>query len=1439
MTNGSEAPALDFLRSNNSCSATQACAPKNGINFTCVLNRCVADLGDLIKSFENDSTIRPDLERLDKCLSDKAIKPFAHLGREDTPLCIWTAPTNPRQVCEGRGPERPCPVFAVNGSCDSVLQKPDNTVAVKVDTALELIDTKNLPNDPFTQSGGISVCDAIRAKRKGQPILDRAEESKKIQDADRFNEDQARGLASRIGFVARYGGYGAITVDGVPLYSTGSPWAGPAGGQTWPCHAVTRKGCPGAGLFCDVGNCSAVDQRARLNNRMLGAVMGLRAATLPSHPDTSAGGLAFAGTISYPMILPQAICGSSCVVPNPGDGSQRTLSLGTSITERSGSPFGLVYEVPTNASSDVRLAYAVPTSTGGLFTLDTNSLPGGIAIPSRYVGVDHVAFDEVKLYLDEGSPPPTYSILRPDSFWSCMHRGPNCGQLDPVVNGGCPPPKKVCDDTITVVVNGKEIEKPLCRNVDVPCNRGFFNAALSSSSPNGPVPLNVKARLFGAIANESGDLGDPKVDPDSTAPFNVRFDKNTLLDGLELLCEVAEAGASPTKPNPLTACGFSPVINTVDDLSKVPSFMQCTANEIMKGAGRVVLSNFPTAAMDPLRKESSTGAFPAIGGEVGVNVSELRSALLDLANVPILVSGEINTMGSHIEAVRLAAQAKQIHEKIAGVQLSSQFWERMTQCAVASSPSFSIGGSFGITGPSLSIGISFNPGAAAATCANSFAQTSFADELNALTSNLDDITVKNAFNQFSEQFSDSATRMNGYGVRMTSAVETVDRQIALVEVQRQKAKRALARALYVDSFQSKFQATINAALWKRFLIDAQRYKEALTAAQRMAFLAKRAIEMRLGIKLSELTEDLPLVPAPALWESGVCTSTGVDLQKMASEQTSVPGGPVLGSAIDFNSFQFEDPFIGDYVRKLERLVESYQLVNAFHEGADTAVISLRDDVQNVRAECDAPVNNLLFHAGQLDQPPSDKASGWQRTGCQTTTPGGQELVANCLGTFEEEAPPLFSGIPALTAGAKAYRLHFSADQPALVQRVEVGPGVYRASVYMHDPATTPTAITDFDPASPSLTDPTLFNNDKGMVLRVVGGGSSADAGADASTSDASADPTGGGGVTTVQAGTVIADCRVNSDCTLGATCTGNLCLVATSTGDAGTSIPTPVVGSNWPRLYKIITVLKPVTLEFGFTRPSVTRNGVRQPLSDLIIAGPMLEQLGAVATNGGTEPGVFTNTTDVITRRMPVCQDTSGKVFRHDAWRQDSARLCSDGFTGDCNGEDAKEFDFWETTFSVSQKDIEAGRIFNQAGFARGNFNYRIESIAVNFVGTGIHDCATSPLPSTCFASGFVPYTLVHDGPYSIRNHQGKDFVLDLFPGRIENARGLATERYVTNPISSADHQLIDQYLRKEFQGRPLDGNFVLRVWNTPGLVFDAIQDVQLVVNYRYWTRFQ
>jgi hypothetical protein len=282
---------------------------------------------------------------------------------------------------------------------------------------------------------------------------------------------------------------------------------------------------------------------------------------------------------------------------------------------------------------------------------------------------------------------------------------------------------------------------------------------------------------------------------------------------------------------------------------------------------------------------------------------------------------------------------------------------------------------------------------------------------------------------------------------------------------------------------------------------------------------------------------------------------------------------------------------------------------------------------------------------------------------------------------------------------------------------------------------------------------------------------------------------------------------------------------------AGTLPATPTVsslavGDIWRSFYT-----------FSIDEALVVRVKIAKPATGVAwrVGGIMLEDISETLTS---ELAAFAATGESLTRIQPVCEDTTGEVFRAEGWTRGCARLCANGFEGECTGSNAETHCYWETAFNVNQRSIEANGQLIASGFARGNFNYRIAEIGVNFVGTGTRNCEASETPSTCYAAAFIPYSLKHEGPYFVRNHIGQQFEAALFTGNIEHARGLAGERYLTNPLSDADQTLIADYMRQELAGRPIDGNFKLRVWEEPGVDFDAIRDAQIVLKYRYWTRF-
>ncbi len=795
------------------------------------------------------------------------------------------------------------------------------------------------------------------------------------------------------------------------------------------------------------------------------------------------------------------------------------------------------------------------------------------------------------------------------------------------------------------------------------------------------------------------------------------------LNGYELLCGVQAGDLAPTVS--LTA---PPVVTSVADLSRVAQYIQLVARQIKDQAGTRVFANIPAIAISALTDAGGDGAYPQYSGDMGAALAQLRGGLTRLQETIPQLSNEVAGFGYDLQTLHDTLTVNNNNAQIADLQMWSNISNQLAACA-----------------STVGVG-SFFSGATAATCANAVAQIAIGTKINKLQ--VDDTRLQSSISlqDFGTKFSSHATNMQTLALHFSEASEDVDASLATIEGLRAQAKVSLARALDLASYQASNSAAVTQVLGNLYDAKQIRYKQALGNAQRMAFLAKRAIEQRLGVRLSDLTEPLPLVDAPASWEATGCTTGGIDYSAL-----TVPQDPSLASS--GGAQQFADGFIGDYVTKLSNVVESYQLVNNFHEGTDTAIISLRDDVIDVRAPCDVPSPNLLYYTSNLQQFGSP---GWAEESCTMQTVDGVQVpAANCVtvnnaGTIPNAVLP----DPAL-ARASAFQLKFGTAAAAtskLDQTINLPSGLYRFSWYTPDVA--------------------------GASAGFVSAGS------------------------------------------------GIVTQVATTS--------TTQVANTWGRRYITFSVASdgasesmPVTV--GFARLSAST-------TDFTVAGPMLERLPGVNQDYALAP--FVGTDGSLTTTLPACEDTSGAVFRASAWQVGCERLCADGYASQCDDSNAKSYCYHQASFGINQRDIQLGKVLNFSGFARGNFNYRIDSLALNFVGTGINDCSTSDSPTACAGAGFVPYSLAHVGPFYVRNYRGDDFEAHLFDGNIEHARGLSTERYITNPISSSDQSLIDQYMRAEFQGRPLDGNFVIKVWDGDGTKFDAIQDVQLVLKYRYWTRF-
>lgn len=856
------------------------------------------------------------------------------------------------------------------------------------------------------------------------------------------------------------------------------------------------------------------------------------------------------------------------------------------------------------------------------------------------------------------------------------------------------------------------------------------------------------------------------------------YDGGALLDGYELLCELDRLH-SGANSKPLT-----PPANP-GDLEQMGAYIGALADQIDATAAMTTFGNIPRVAVSALDVAGSSAALSGISGEMRDAIEALRSSFLAIQTATPIISAQLQSMGAANEKLRAELDLVDANKSLSSLEATIAMNDMMIKCGASALTAI-------VTLGAGSLG-------AAADCGSMANHMANASKLQAAKDRIQDDEGKIARAEFAERMTQLALTMQTAALDLEAAIDSVNGNISRIESLRSRASLALSRAVYLASYQGAQQALLDQSVGSLSDLAQQRYVTALKNAKVMSFFAKRAIEQRLGITLAEMRDDLPLVGAPQSWEGDACSMGGID--GLAENDPDSPTDDWVAI--------YGKGFIGDYVNKLERTIESYRLEHNFHEGNDVAVVSLRDDVFDVRKECKKPSKNLFKWSADLSN-----TEAWQARSCNTVTiEGASDPAANCIqavpcdasceyfqtpatGTPVKLADVAVKGLRGTQDGALGYALRFgdgktacstSGSNPcgwkggtawppvnsALTQQLTLTPGKYRLSWYTKDTtaSTVSGAKVDIITLRPA-TDASGFT-----------------------PSPAPAAPTNFVGPVT--------------DPAAGA-CTGSKC---------------------WTRVSAEFTITVPGDYEVGFGAKVATMPGIATLVT---IGGPMLESIPS--TGPETFMRAFQATDGDGLTRYTDCEDQGGIRFRREHWRRQCVHLCDEGFSGNCST--GPEYCYQEFEFGVAQPWITSGKLFKYSGFARGNFNYRIDSLALNFVGSQSRDCTDSNSPSTCYNAGFIPYSISHTGPFYIRNHAGNDVQTMLFDGTIEHARGLALERYVTNPIASTDRDLLQDYMRTEFAGRPLDGNFAVRIWEEPGVNVEAIEDVQLIVNYRYWTAF-
>lgn len=719
----------------------------------------------------------------------------------------------------------------------------------------------------------------------------------------------------------------------------------------------------------------------------------------------------------------------------------------------------------------------------------------------------------------------------------------------------------------------------------------------------------------------------------------------------------------------------------------------------------------------------------------------------------------------------------------------------------------------------------------------------------------------------------SAIKQQAEEVRYAfSNIAAVGTKLSNLELKQQQLQAAADRHAETAKLVSPQYNPYTQATFHR---EGERARQALRRSKMFSFIARRAIEFKLVKNLQKEVGTEPYVEAPKRWVDSVFAAS----HPGDSEETDTWAESTIG-----------------YVQNLRDYVTAYPFIYPFQDGNDWAVISLRDDYFRPSFDCFVPAGtkNLLESSEVIacesenglwlckddevsltwtssNPPPGTTGSTLVETlgpkggafGAMVPARAGSTLTVSAWMRSDMDVTPVWyvpqpSSDDVVAAAAfvvdgtwRKYTWTFEVET-TMLSAGELGiamglltPGQF----YVYGPQVeVGSQATDYQPTPPPAPKNRLpwsedfsqwaRTNEVGTVVTTV---APLPAGAAKATLMGVNDPTGG-------ALFVTASAQVGETLTLS----------AWLRSDASTR-PAFAIRGQVPEGAVEFREYEPTS---GWTRRSwsflVEDRHLDQPGGSTITVGIGMFSMGVLLLHGA-QLEAAAEATDYQRTPLLAVDTTKCAATAYDGYGNPvaatpltSVRAASfrDHFSVKCVNDSAVSdpntdcsqrggVEYYQLPFSFSIADMEAGKVIKDFQIAAGNYNYRVQDIGLNFVGSNVKDCSLDDINrEACYANMFLPYSLFQDGQVKLRDHNQQILEFGMPAGRIENAKGIAAERYLTIPLSSTDQSAISPYLKREFRGRPLEGSFILQVRNVPSLAWDNLEDVQLLIHYRYWTAF-
>ncbi|MEM9072142.1 MAG: hypothetical protein AAGE52_26790, partial [Myxococcota bacterium] len=847
---------------------------------------------------------------------------------------------------------------------------------------------------------------------------------------------------------------------------------------------------------------------------------------------------------------------------------------------------------------------------------------------------------------------------------------------------------------------------------------------------------NVFADEEPTDANPPGTLYAPR--PLAGGPMTYR----DYMRGLELACYAVNSNGSGL------SCGEAvvpPSLNTVEDLDSLASFAECQAKSFRRRAGTVFLTGVPANLAENLRDNMISSTYPAYQGAMGEAMGILQSSLESLPPAVADIENGLRDIGLAVSQAASRVRELGIQDRIAQLDFLHSSVGHATSCAAATAQAASVSGVLG-----------GGPAAAAVTCAGGVAQTIIEGKIAALQSDALDEQTEQVLIEAVQRMLEAIDRMSGGEAAFRSAIGQVNAQLARVAELRRQAMVQLSKVLvYEEGVVGEGEYPVNSVMRTRLATARIRYERALQNARQLAWIAKRSIEQRFGVELEAMNQDMALVEAPRRWARQVCSMGGINYPTIRGELE----GPIE---------DYADDFIGRYVKYLELFVESYRLDFPTENGSDIAVVSLRDDVLRSSTACDAESYNQLIDSASMSFRWRTSCVSGQR--CTNIAQGVGGPFRGRVDAFGNPEPRRLGEADTLLLSSACKEEDIDDTTGNCTNTHDSQPIEQALNLEGHY------LLSWYEPVTP-------VDDCNALCCETSA--------CDQACWDACED-----------------SCAAVHPVVDSTTMLPHVPKVEVSVLGDGTSDPVTVgtptflpatdrwlQACSWRRVFMDIHVPARQHVRIGFRRPAGVAEFNDAFLVPHEFAAPQLESLSTTEAASSLPPRRFFPSDEDRTMQMAVCPDLNGDVFRSlQHWRRGCQQLCPEGFEDACadgSVDRAVTRCFWETNFHISQDAIDRGDLFPNGGFASGNFNYRHNTIGVNLVGVGVRDCATADNPGACYASGSLPFSIRHDGPYLVRNHDGDDVEAPLYVGNIQHGRALAAERYLTNPLSGADRGLM------------------------------------------------